>query len=130
MTTSYRQSTFINPEQDPNLDLTSFAAKENPVDPANQFLKSFANGLKSLGVKYFANDSIAEYISDREREELKLEIEDKLQGLFDALVIDTDNDHNTHETAYRMAKMYVDEVFKGSLSSHAQGDRFPQCQRT
>ncbi|WP_041698605.1 GTP cyclohydrolase I [Thalassoporum mexicanum] len=126
MTTSYRQSKFINPDQDPNRDLTSFTAKENG-SVGKPISKVIRERLKSLGVKYFANDSIAEYISDGEREELKLEIEDKLQGLFDALVIDTDNDHNTHETAFRMAKMYVDEVFKGRYHPMPKVTDFPNA---
>jgi GTP cyclohydrolase I len=38
-----------------------------------------------------------------------------MQGVLDSLVIDTDNDHNTSDTARRVAKMYVNEVFRGPL---------------
>ena len=33
--------------------------------------------------------------------------------MLDSLVIDTTNDHNTENTARRVAKMYLNEVFRG-----------------
>ena len=38
-------------------------------------------------------------------------VEETRARVLESLVIDTDNDHNTQETAKRVAKMYVDEVF-------------------
>ncbi len=81
----------------------------------------------AAGDPFFANDTIAHHISDMEREELKKEIEGKLQGVFDSLVIDTANDHNTHETARRVAKMYVDEVFKGRYHPMPKVTDFPNA---
>ena len=81
----------------------------------------------AAGDPFFANDTIAHHISDIEREELKKEIEGKLQGVFDSLVIDTANDHNTHETARRVAKMYVDEVFKGRYHPMPKVTDFPNA---
>ena len=81
----------------------------------------------AAGDPYFANDSIAHHISEIEREELKKEIEGKLQGVFDSLIIDTANDHNTQETAKRVAKMYVDEVFKGRYHPMPKVTDFPNA---
>jgi GTP cyclohydrolase I len=81
----------------------------------------------AAGDPFFANDSIAHHISDIEREELKKEIEGKLQGVFDSLIIDTANDHNTKETARRVAKMYVDEVFKGRYHPMPKVTDFPNA---
>ena len=36
-----------------------------------------------------------------------------MQGVLESLVIDTVSDHNTQDTARRIAKMYVNEVFRG-----------------
>ncbi|MCS6959908.1 MAG: GTP cyclohydrolase I [Pseudanabaenaceae cyanobacterium SKYGB_i_bin29] len=83
--------------------------------------------LERENVSYFANDSIAEYITEAERELLKQEIEEKLQSLFDSLIIDTVNDHNTRETAHRVAKMYVDEVFKGRYHPMPKITDFPNA---
>ena len=63
--------------------------------------------------KFHANDNIAEFIVPGELEKLLDEVAIKMQGVLDSLVIDTANDHNTDNTARRVAKMYVNEVFKG-----------------
>ena len=81
----------------------------------------------AAGDPYFANDMIAHHMSDVEREELKKEIEVKMQGVFDSLIIDTANDHNTKETARRVAKMYVDEVFKGRYHPMPKVTDFPNA---
>jgi GTP cyclohydrolase IA len=41
------------------------------------------------------------------------EVEGKMKGVLDSMVIDTEHDHNTNNTARRVAKMYLNEVFKG-----------------
>ena len=63
--------------------------------------------------RYHANDNIAEFIEPGELEKLLDEVEVKMQGVLDSLVIDTEHDHNTGDTARRVAKMYLNEVFKG-----------------
>jgi GTP cyclohydrolase I len=41
-------------------------------------------------------------------------VQAKMKEVLHALVIDTDSDHNTHDTAKRVAKMYLDEVFRAA----------------
>ncbi|HPG80666.1 MAG TPA: GTP cyclohydrolase I, partial [Piscinibacter sp.] len=53
--------------------------------------------------RYHANDNIADFIEDGEIDELKAEVTAKMQEVLRALVIDTDSDHNTQETAKRVA---------------------------
>jgi len=43
-----------------------------------------------------------------------------------SLVIDTENDHNTGNTARRVAKMYLNEVFRGRYVSAPDHHRIPQ----
>ena len=57
--------------------------------------------------RFHANDNIAEFIQPGELEALLDEVEDKLKAVLESLVIDTANDHNTTDTAKRLAKMYV-----------------------
>ena len=54
-------------------------------------------------------------------------VEAACQALLDALLIDTENDHNTRETAKRMAKMYVREVFAGRFSPKPVITEFPNA---
>ena len=63
--------------------------------------------------RYHANDNISAYIEEGEIDELRSEVEAKMQEVLRALVIDTDSDHNTNDTAKRVAKMFLTEVFKG-----------------
>ena len=48
-----------------------------------------------------------------------------MQGVLSSLVIDTDNDHNTKDTARRVAKMYVNEVFGGRFNPPPRVTTFP-----
>ena len=63
--------------------------------------------------RYHANDNIADFIQPGELEKLLDEVESKMKGVLESMVIDTENDHNTSNTARRVAKMYLNEVFKG-----------------
>ncbi len=69
--------------------------------------------IKKAGDRFHANDNISKHIQPGELAELQNEVETKLKGVLDSLVIDTDNDHNTQDTARRVAKMYVNEIFWG-----------------
>ncbi len=79
--------------------------------------------------RYHANDNIAAYVEDGELDELRAEVEEKLQGVLRALVIDTESDHNTADTARRVAKMFVTEVFKGRYTAAPAVTEFPNVTR-
>jgi GTP cyclohydrolase IA len=79
--------------------------------------------------RYHANDNIADYVKDGELDELKAEVEAKMQDVLQALVIDTDSDHNTNETAKRVAKMFIDEVFRGRYVPMPDVTEFPNFSR-
>ena len=85
--------------------------------------------LVTAGRRYHANDNIAAFVRDGELTELKAEVQAKLQEVLQALVIDTVNDHNTHETAKRVAKMYIDEVFRGRYVPIPAVTEFPNAER-
>ena len=78
--------------------------------------------------RYNANDNIAEFIEPGELEKLLDEVESKMQGVLDSLVIDTAKDHNTRTTARRVAKMYVNEVFKGRYTQAPAITEFPNAE--
>jgi GTP cyclohydrolase I len=79
--------------------------------------------------RYHANDNIAAYVQPGELEELKAEVAQHMQGVLRALVIDTDSDHNTQDTARRVAKMFVDEVFRGRFQPMPAVTEFPNVSR-
>ena len=51
------------------------------------------------------------------------------QAVLDSLVIDTKHDHNTHDTARRVAKMYLQEVFQGRYQPAPRITEFPNAER-
>ena len=69
--------------------------------------------------------NISEFIKEDEIELLQNEVEEKFEGVLQSLVIDTENDHNTQETAKRVAKMYVHEVFGGRFKHPPKITAFP-----
>ena len=79
--------------------------------------------------RYHANDNIADYLEDGELDELRAEVEKQMQGVLRALVIDTESDHNTSDTAKRVAKMFLTEVFKGRYESAPAVTEFPNVTR-
>jgi GTP cyclohydrolase I len=85
--------------------------------------------LKNARQSFRANDNIAAFIEEGELDELRLEVEDRMREVLDALVIDTDNDHNTIGTARRVAKMFIDEVFGGRYRAAPSITSFPNVSR-
>ncbi len=78
--------------------------------------------------RFHANDNIAEFIQPGELAALLDEVEIKMQGVLESLVIDTVNDHNTGNTARRVAKMYLNEVFKGRYVEGPSVTEFPNAE--
>ena len=78
--------------------------------------------------RFNANDNIAEFIQPGDLEKLLDEVEIKMQGVLDSLVIDTERDHNTGNTARRVAKMYLNEVFRGRYVPAPTITEFPNAE--
>ena len=79
--------------------------------------------------RYHANDNISAFIKEGELDELKAEVEARMQAVLESLVIDTDSDHNTQHTARRVAKMFVNEVFRGRYVPVPPVTEFPNVER-
>ena len=78
--------------------------------------------------RFHANDNIADFIQPGELEQLLDEVTEKMQAVLDAMVIDTANDHNTEDTARRVAKMYLKEVFAGRYQKAPTITEFPNAE--
>ena len=79
--------------------------------------------------RYHANDNISAFIREGEIEELKAEVQARMQEVLEALVIDTSSDHNTNETAQRVARMFLTEVFRGRYVPIPSVTEFPNFSR-
>ena len=78
--------------------------------------------------RFNANDNIAEFVHPGDLEKLLDEVEIKMQSVLDSLVIDTERDHNTGNTARRVAKMYLNEVFRGRYVAAPTITEFPNAE--
>lgn len=81
------------------------------------------------GVSFLANDNVSEHIRPGELDELEIEVASRVRDLLQSLLIDVDNDHNTEETAERVARMYLNEVFKGRYQKQPKVTSFPNVKQ-
>ncbi|WP_135210579.1 GTP cyclohydrolase I [Vitreimonas flagellata] len=84
--------------------------------------------LESQGRRFHANDCIADVLEPGDMDALLEEVAQKFETVLDALVIDTKSDHNTQDTARRVAKMYLTEVFAGRYAPPPQVTEFPNAE--
>ena len=85
--------------------------------------------LVAAGRRWHANDNIAAFVNAGELDELKAEVQARVDEVLAALVIDTAHDHNTNDTAQRVARMFVDEVFAGRYRPMPEVTEFPNAER-
>lgn len=81
--------------------------------------------IKNAGARFHSNDNIADFINEGELPLIQAEVEAAMESVLEALIIDTDNDHNTNETAKRVAKMFVNETFGGRYIPQPRVTSFP-----
>lgn len=83
--------------------------------------------LQERNLPFSANDNISAVLEIGDLGEMQREVEDALDQLLRALVIDVRSDHNTRDTAQRVAKMYLHEVFKGRYYPRPETTDFPNA---
>ena len=99
-----------------------------PLDEGTPVSVKIRERIQAARKRFNANDTIADFIQLGELEPLLDEVESKMQGVLDSLVIDTAGDHNTQNTARRVAKMYLNEVFKGRYVQAPPITEFPNAE--
>lgn len=75
--------------------------------------------------RFHANDNISAFLEPGDMDGLAAEVEEKVRAVLESLVIDTESDHNTKDTAKRIAKMYLQEVFRGRYREAPDVTEFP-----
>ena len=98
----------------------------DPTEPVSALIRA---RLLKAGRRFHANDNIASFLEPGDLDALITEVEGKFRGVLDSLVIDTDSDHNTQDTARRVAKMYLTEVFRGRYMQPPAVTEFPNAER-
>jgi GTP cyclohydrolase I len=101
------------------------AAAEDLGVPVSQKIRE---RLQRARERFHANDNIARFIEPGELDLLREEVAVRVQALLESLVIDTESDHNTQGTARRVARMYVNEVFRGRYLPQPDVTEFPNVE--
>ena len=99
---------------------------ETGLEPASTRIRA---RISRAGQRFHANDNIAAFLEPGDLDALIDEVEGKMKGVLESLVIDTESDHNTQDTARRVAKMYIKEVFRGRYMPPPPVTEFPNAER-
>ena len=91
------------------------------MDKVNEIKKR----LKDAGVRYWANDNISEVLQEGDKQALIEEAIPAFENVLQKLLIDTETDPNSKDTARRMAKMYINEIMSGRYDKMPNPSAFP-----
>lgn len=103
--------------------------KPSALDAATPVSTRIRARLTAAEHRFHANDNISAFIEPGELDALLDEVAERMRGVLESLVIDTEGDHNTQDTARRVAKMYLNEVFRGRYVAAPPVTEFPNIER-
>ena len=75
--------------------------------------------------RFWAGDNISDYVNEQDKERLIDEATEAFELVLDRLLIDRENDPNSHGTARRLAKMYFNEIMAGRYDPAPDATAFP-----
>jgi GTP cyclohydrolase IA len=107
------------------MDKPSAGKQDGVADPVSARIRA---RIEKANRRYHANDNISAFIEPGEIDALLDEVAGKMQAVLESLVIDVTKDHNTRDTARRVAKMYLNEVFRGRYLSQPPVTEFPNAE--
>ncbi len=81
--------------------------------------------VQAAGARAWANDNISDYMEEGEKQQLIGEAMPAFENVLQSLVIDTETDPNSMDTARRMAKMYINEIMSGRYDPMPNPSAFP-----
>lgn len=77
------------------------------------------------GKRFWAGDNISDYVTPEVKHKLIDEATEAFEQVLDTLLIDRENDPNSHGTARRLAKMYFNEIMSGRYEPSPAATAFP-----
>ena len=87
--------------------------------------KKIKEKLQKAGKRFWAGDNISEYLEEGDQQKLVDELAPKFESVLEGLVIDIENDPNSHDTGRRLAKMYINELMAGRYEPMPKATAFP-----
>jgi len=94
-----------------------------------KFSDELRKRMSTIKHKHFANDTIYTYLDPGDVKLIECEVADAFEDVLKALVINTTDDHNTKDTARRVAKMFVHEIFRGRYYPPPEVTAFPNAKQ-
>lgn len=109
---------------------TSANAQQNPIPftvkpKISQVIRDRIETASKAQQKFFSNDNIAAFMEPGDDQKMIDEVAENMEAVLDSLVIDREKDHNTQDTARRVAKMFVNEMFAGRYTPAPKTTVFP-----
>ena len=92
-------------------------------------LREIEKQMDRVGASRAANANISAYLGVDDLACIEAEVEQHVAGILSALLIDVERDHNTKQTAARVARMLVREVCKGRFEPAPRLTDFPNASR-
>ena len=83
------------------------------------------NAMTVNGKRFWAGDNVSEYVDETTLGLLVDEATEAFESVLDCLLIDRENDPNSHGTARRLAKMYFYEIMAGRYTPAPAATAFP-----
>jgi GTP cyclohydrolase I len=106
--------------------------KESQASPANREHGAVSSKIRARIIsakrRFNANDNISDFLESGDLEALHDEVAGRMLEVLRSLVIDVEHDHNTRETARRVAKMYLTEIFHGRYIPAPKVTEFPNSE--
>lgn len=103
--------------------------KKNPIFTNMPVSAIIKQRIALEGAPFTSTDNIARFIREDELPRLQRELQTKIESMLDTLCIDVENDHNTKDTARRVAKMYLNEMFAGRYTKQPEITVFPNARK-
>jgi GTP cyclohydrolase I len=94
-----------------------------------KFSDELRKRMTTIKHKHFANDTIYTYLDPGDLKHIEDEVAEAFQDVLKALVINTDDDHNSQDTARRVSKMFVHEIFRGRYYPPPDVTAFPNVKQ-
>ena len=91
-----------------------------PIDEGTPVSVKIRERLQAARKRFHANDNIADFIEPGELEQLLDEVDGKMQGVLDSLVIDTESDHNTQRHRAPRRQDVPERGVQGPLRARAR----------
>jgi GTP cyclohydrolase I len=85
--------------------------------------------VNATAVSSRCNEAVHGLMNEADKAKMKRALAIKIEELFDILLIDHTNDHNTRDTPERVAKMFVEETMRGRYASPPRITEFDNVER-